>query len=65
PRYAGLCLKLRAESAHNRPPPPPQKLRNTLRRLRYLLPALPGGFALIAGYLIFKWLPRRMRRWFS
>jgi len=59
PRYAGLCLKLHAESL------PSPRAAQVLRRLRYLLPALPADLAAVAHYLIFKRLPAALRRLFA
>jgi len=58
PRYADLCLRLHA--AKNSPRPVAQ----TLRRLRYLLAALPADLVAVARYLMFKRFPRRIRRLF-
>ena len=62
PRYADLCLKLHAERTARRGFS--ARSADTLRRLRYLLPALPSLFFYTARYLMFKSLPRRIRRLF-
>ena len=62
PRYADLCLKLHAEKTVRRGFS--ARSADTLRRLRYSLPALPSLFFYTARYLMFKSLPRRIRRLF-
>ena len=60
PRYADLCLRLCAERTGRRGFP--ARCADILCRLRHLLPALPGVCVAVARYLLFKALPRRMRR---
>ena len=62
PRYADLCLKLHAERTGRQGSP--ARCADTLRRLWYLLPALPSLSFLVARRLIFVSLPRRIRRLF-
>ena len=60
PRYADLCLKLHAERTARQIPS--ARKTATLRRLRYLLPALPSLFFVYVPYhLIFRSLPYRIR----
>jgi len=62
PRYADLCLKLHAEKAARRGFS--ARSADTLRRLRYLLPALPSLLFLAARHLMFASIPFRIRRLF-
>jgi len=62
PRYADLCLKLHAEKAARQGFS--ARSADTLRRLRYLLLALPSLFFHAVRRLIFTSLPRKIRRLF-
>ena len=61
PRYADLCLTLRA--ARSERPHFAARMAGTLRRLRYFLPVFPSFCWWTFHRTFFVWLPHKFRRW--